>query len=70
MRVFFIHESQAILDGLDLGRPIRARDNPSIGEVRLSARPTFVVGQGFWEMRDADEYRRTREELRRASLRQ
>jgi len=59
--------ARAVLDGLDLGKPVRARENPSIGQVRLSARPAFVVGRGFWKTRDQEEYRRTVEELRRSA---
>jgi hypothetical protein len=55
------------MDGLNLGEPVRAKENPRIGQVRLSARPTFVVGRAFWRIQDHDEYRRTVEELRRSA---
>jgi hypothetical protein len=66
-RVFFIAESRAVLDGVDLGEPARVDHSPRIGEVALSARPIFAVGQAFWRIRDEVEYRRTVEELRQAA---
>ncbi len=66
-RVFFIAESRAVLDGVDLGEPARVDHSPRIGEVPLSARPIFAVGQAFWRIRDEEEYRRTVEELSQAA---
>ncbi len=64
LRVYFIEDSRAVFDGIDLGKPERVRANPTIGQVRLSARPAFAVGWGFWKIRDSEEYRRTVEDLR------
>jgi hypothetical protein len=66
-RIFFVAESHAALDGVDLGEPIRMRENPRIGEVGLPARPTFAIGQGYFKIGDEEEYRRTVEELRQSA---
>ena len=63
-RIYFITASKAVLDGQDLGEPVRTARNPRIGEFPLPARPTFAVGQVCWRIKDPEEYRRTREELR------
>lgn len=65
--ILFVADSHAVLDGVDLGTPIRLRENPRIGQVVLPARPTFAVGQGFFKIRDEEEYRRTVEELRQSA---
>lgn len=61
-RMYFIDQSTATLNGVDLGRPTRAQPNPSIGEVPLPARGVLAIGQAFWKIRDASEYERTRAE--------
>jgi hypothetical protein len=48
-RMFLITDSRALLAGEDLGKPIRARENPRIGPWRLPARPVFAMGRGFFE---------------------
>jgi hypothetical protein len=48
-RMFLIVDSRAVLAGEDLGKPIRARENPHIGPWRLPARPVFAMGRGFFE---------------------
>src|SRR5260370_22623497 len=48
-RMFLIVDSRAVLAGEDLGKPIRARENPRIGPWRLPARPVFAMGRGFFE---------------------
>jgi hypothetical protein len=63
LRVFFIEKSRARFEGVDLGEPERVPLNPTIGNVRLSARPAFAVGRGFWKIRDLAEYEHVREEL-------
>ena len=63
-RIFFVAESTAVLDGIDLGEPIRLRENLKIGEWSLPARPSFAVGGGFWKIRDPAEYRGTVEATR------
>ena len=59
--VFFIEDSDAELDGRSLGDPVRLEENPTIGDVPLPTRPTFVLGQAHMRTTDPEEYRRTRE---------
>ena len=63
-RMYFVDESEARLDGVDLGHPTRARPNPDIGGVPLPARGVLAIGQAHFEIRDGEEYRRTKEEVR------
>ncbi len=63
-KMFPIASSTASLDGKDLGRPARHSENPSIGELRLPARPLFAVGRAYFEIQDQEEYRRTVSALR------
>jgi hypothetical protein len=65
-RMFPIESSSARLAGVDLGRGVRAAVNPSIGELRLPARPTFAVGGAYFGIQDEDEYQRTVNALRSA----
>lgn len=67
-RIFFIAASRAVLDGRDLGEPARVARNPEIGEFPLPARPTLAVGRYQMRVRDREEYRRTREELRKEEV--
>lgn len=60
-RMFFIDRSEAVLDGVDLGRPARMHPNPRIGDVPLPARGVLAVGQAYFTIRDSDEYHRTRQ---------
>lgn len=64
VRMFPVASAQARLDGADLGKPARVPSNPSIGPLRLPARPIFAIGRAYFEMQDPDEYRRTVAELR------
>ena len=59
-RMYYIDQARATLDGLDLGRPTRLDKNPTIGDVPLAARGVMAIGQAMWEIRDHDEYSRTR----------
>jgi hypothetical protein len=59
-RMYFIDESRAVLDGIDLGRPARPRDCPKIGDVPLPARGVLGIGQAVWQILDPAEYERTR----------
>jgi hypothetical protein len=61
-RMYFIDDSQASLDGVDLGRPTQLPVNPTIGDVPLPARGVLAIGQGVWEIKDRSEYERTRSE--------
>ena len=66
-QMYFVNESRAVLDGVDLGRPARVRDNPKIGDVSLPARGVLAIGQAAWEILDPVEYERTRSETARAA---
>jgi hypothetical protein len=59
-RMYFVNESRAVFEGLDLGQPTRLRDNPRIGDVPLPARGVLAIGQGVWHVLDTAEYGRTR----------
>lgn len=61
-RMYFIDESTGLLDGLDLGQPMRRSPNPRIGDVPLPARGVLAVGGAAWDILDHDEHRRTRAE--------
>lgn len=59
-RMYFIDDSQATLDGVDLGRPARLRENPVIGEVPLPARGVLASGQAVFQILDPAEYEHIR----------
>lgn len=59
-RMYYVDQSHATLDGLDLGRPAHLDENPMIGEVALPARGVLAIGQAMWQIRDAAEFNRTR----------
>lgn len=59
-QMFFIDESHATLDGVDLGSPIRLSRNPRIGDFRLPSRGVLVKGGALWDVIDPVEYERTR----------
>ena len=59
-RMYFIDDSQATLDGVDLGRPARLRANPVIGGIPLPARGVLATGQAVFEILDPAKYQRTR----------
>lgn len=61
---YAIHESAALLDGRSLGEPVRLEENPTIGDVPLPTRPSFVIGQVHLRIADRDEYERSRERAR------
>jgi hypothetical protein len=61
-RMYLIHQSEASLDGTDLGRPTRPTQNPTIGGVPLPARGVLAIGQAVWRIRDVEEYARLRHE--------
>jgi hypothetical protein len=47
-RMYFVEESHATLGGVDLGRPVHLRRNPTIGDVPLPARGILAIGQAIW----------------------
>lgn len=57
-RMYFIDDSQAMLDGVDLGRPTHLRANPTIGGIPLPARGVLASGQAVFEILDPAEYQR------------
>lgn len=59
-RMYFIDDSQATLDGVDLGQPARLGENPMIGEVPLPARGVLASGQAVFGIVDPAEYERAR----------
>lgn len=58
--MYYIGRAQATLDGLDLGHPTHLAENPTIGDVPLPARGVLAIGQAMWQIRDPDEFSRTR----------
>ena len=56
--------SSARLEGRDLGEPVALEQNPTVGDVRLPAAPSFVVGEAHATILDPEEYRRTRAAVR------
>lgn len=66
-QMFPIVAATARLNGQDLGKPVRSRENPRIGALRLPARAIFAMGAGYFELRDPVEYQRTVAECQSAS---
>jgi hypothetical protein len=66
-QMYFVDDSRATLDGVDLGRPVHLPENPRIGDVPLPARGVLAIGQAVWEILDETEYERTRSETARSS---
>ena len=62
-RMYDVDQAQATLDGVDLGRPARLDDNPTIGDVALPARGVLAIGQAMWQIRDPDEFTRIRTDV-------
>ncbi len=61
--MYFINQSRAVLEGVELGRPAQVQDNPKIGDVALPARGVLAIGQAVWKIVDPVEYERTRAEI-------
>lgn len=68
-RVYFVATSSAVLEGRDLGRPVRLDANPTLGSVPLPTRAVFAIGQAHARSPDPEEYRRTRRSARAAASR-
>jgi len=64
-RIYRIHDAAARLDGVDLGRPVRADAPPRLGEFELPSSPIFAVGGAHVETPDRDEYERLVREVAR-----
>jgi hypothetical protein len=52
-RMYFIDDTAAVLDGVDLGRATHVNPNPHIGGVPLPARGVLAIGQGAWQIPDS-----------------
>ncbi|MFE0508888.1 hypothetical protein [Streptomyces sp. NPDC058964] len=64
-RMYYIAGARAVLDGTDLGCPVRLSHNPHIGGVPLPTRGILAIGQAAWQIQGAAEYERTRAETAR-----
>lgn len=51
-RMYVVNQSGAALDGVDLGRPSRPRENPTIGGVPLPARGVLAIGRATWRVKE------------------
>lgn len=60
-RMYLVADASATLGGLDLGKPARLLESPTIGRVALPARGVLAIGRATWRIRDAAEYRLARE---------
>src|SRR5439155_17450688 len=66
-RMYFIDDSQATLDGVNLGRPAHLRANPVIGGIPLPARGVLATGQAVLEILDPAEYEHMRRQAAAAA---
>ncbi|MGA7913215.1 MAG: hypothetical protein WCC30_16935 [Candidatus Dormiibacterota bacterium] len=62
-RIYFIEQSSASFDGVDLGRPAHWRENPMIGSLPLPTRGILASGQAVWQTRDQSELDRMQAEI-------
>lgn len=62
-RMYFIDDSVARIDGLDLGKPVHLRENPRIGTVPLPARGVLATGRALLRIADIAAYERTLAEV-------
>lgn len=53
-RMYFMDETSALVDGVDLGRATRVSPNPLIGQVPLPARCVLAIGQGAWQIPESN----------------
>ncbi|HZQ49794.1 MAG TPA: hypothetical protein VFB69_05765 [Candidatus Dormibacteraeota bacterium] len=60
--LYFIEESRAVVDGMDLGRPAHLLDNPLIGTLPLPTRGVLAKAMGMWRIDDPAEYERRLQE--------
>jgi hypothetical protein len=68
-RMYFVNESSAALDGVDLGSPTRLPENPVLGDVPLPARGVLAIGQAMWQIEDPDEFEDARRQARASDAR-
>ena len=62
-QIYFIDRSRASVDGTDIGHPIHARDNPTIGSVPLPARGVLATGRAILRIADIAAYEQTLAEI-------
>jgi hypothetical protein len=55
-KMYFIDDSTASFDGVDLGRPVHFSENPKIGSVTLPVRNVLARGKGMWRIGDKGEF--------------
>ena len=56
--IYFIDESTATLDGVDLGSPVHFSENPKIGSLALPARGVLARGRAIWRIGHEEELER------------
>ena len=61
-RMYFIDDSTASFNGVDLGRPVHFSENPKIGSVTLPARGVLARGKAMWRIGDKGEFERRLQE--------
>jgi len=52
VNMFFVDRARAVLDGHDLGRPVRSPNTPRIGAVHLPTRAVLATGMVEWRLPD------------------
>jgi hypothetical protein len=57
-QMYFIDQSTASFDGVDLGRPIHSSENPKIGAFNLPARGVLARGKAMWRLGEEGEFER------------
>ena len=62
-QMFLISSSTALMNGVNLGKPVRSIENPMIGKLRLPARPIFAIGGYYFKIPDQEVYEQTVAEM-------
>jgi hypothetical protein len=60
--LYFIEESRAVVDGIDLGRPAHVQDTPMVGALPLPTRGVLAKAMGMWRIDDPAEFERRLQE--------
>ncbi len=61
-QMYFIDDSMASFDGVDLGRPVHFSENPRIGSFTLPSRGVLARGKAMWRIDDEGEFERRLQE--------
>jgi hypothetical protein len=61
-QMYFIDDSMASFDGVDLGRPVHFSENPKIGSFTLPSRGVLARGKAMWRIDDEGEFERRLQE--------